>query len=177
MLKFLLAILAALLSQAPAYGQAPISPIAVFNGVCFGGRLDLTLTAQLAEIHARLSNFQFQEMSTETLRSMNPNSVSGWAIISGQTLVSVILSQKQDGSFVSRGCSVIVPGLSYESAKRLLQSSFRLRLLDEMQQTGSKVATYTVEVLSLGNRKFAMTIQSDPAGGFSILAFFELPPD
>ncbi|WP_204270062.1 hypothetical protein, partial [Enterobacter hormaechei] len=87
-----------------------ISPIAVFNGVCFGGRLDLTLTGQLAEIHARLSNFQFQEMPTEALRSMNPDSVRGWTIISGQTLVSVILGQKQDGSFVSRSCSVVVPG-------------------------------------------------------------------
>ncbi|WP_216073734.1 hypothetical protein, partial [Acinetobacter baumannii] len=73
----------------------------------------------------------------------------GWTIISGQTLVSVILGQKQDGSLVSRSCSVVVPGLSYESAKRLLQSNFRLQLLDEMQQTGSKVATYTVELLSL----------------------------
>ncbi|MBN8937896.1 MAG: hypothetical protein J0H01_00320 [Rhizobiales bacterium] len=135
------------------------------------------MTKQLAEAYATQSNFNLQEMPAETLRVMNPANVSGWAIISGQTLVSVILSQKQDGLFISRGCSVVVPGLSHDDAKRLLQSNFRLRLLDEMQQPRSKVAMYTVDVLNLGNRRFAMTIQSDPTGGFSILAFFELPPN
>lgn len=106
---------------------------------------------------------------------MNPANVDGLAIISGRTLVSVIISRKQDGLSISRGCSVVVPGLGHEDANRLLQSSYRLRFLGETQQVASLTAMYTVDALDLGDRGFAMKVQSNPAGGFSILALFEIP--
>lgn len=160
---------------APAFAQSAPDPVRLMREVCIAGRFDREATERLVSAHASGAGARADALPPETIRRVNAAATSGWAFRQGTQTASVMLARRPLRGFESRSCNIVVEGLTYEDAKRLITAAFNATPLGERAEGAGTQSVFSVELPGFSNRT-AFSVLGNPTLGVTSITLMELPP-
>ena len=137
-----------------------------FDALCISTRLDKGI------FDAQVRLFEHQELPREVLRNMSPDNEAGYAVSVDGERIFVTLGRKKSVDGISRSCTIMVDGLTFAEATKMLESKYSAQELDRFTQGLSQLATYRT---TLAGYPTDMGLSVQSGEGLTVISIFETP--
>jgi hypothetical protein len=121
---------------------------------------------------ANASLFKSAEVSKEQLRLAGEGYKLGFFLRIDGAAVMAVLGSKAEGHFVSRNCTVTVPGLPLTDAKHVVEQNFVVTRLHQFKQGLSQIVLYATNLTGF-RKNVTISIQHSSEAALTSVSLFE----
>jgi hypothetical protein len=159
-----------------ALGEPQHSHGFAFNTICLGSQLRQDQISSLAELYGKHFNMRVIPMTSEYVKMINPDNHFGLLIGNNRsTAFAVVYGEKSIEGFISRSCTITSSSISFDDAKRFLQTNFNVSRPRETRQASSQIALYMADLVGFGDEKVGFSVQSESTSGFTAISIMTVP--